>query len=106
VVVHYYITEYPPQENYSKAKHQDRKNKIAMATFSKTWCLNKGRGPITIIPPEGIGRTRDIWSGKIKICDLQESLLVRNVEVDHNGKLSELTCEIASKLKFPHHYGA
>jgi hypothetical protein len=106
VVVHYYITEYPPQENYSKAKHQDRKNKIAMATFSKTWCLNKGRGPITIIPPEGIGRTRDIWSGKIKICDLQESFLVRNVEVDHNGKLSELTCEIASKLKFPHHYGA
>jgi hypothetical protein len=47
-----------------------------------------------------------IWSGKIKICDLQESLLVRNVEVEHCGKLSEPTCEIASKLKFPHHLGA
>jgi hypothetical protein len=77
-----------------------------MATLFKTWCLNKGRGPITIIPPEGIRRTRDIWSGKIKICDLQESLLVRNVEVEHCGKLSEPTCEIASKLKFPHHHGA
>ncbi len=67
---------------------------------------NKGRGPITIIPPEGIRGTRDIWSGKIKICDLQESLLVRNVVIDHCGKFSEYTCEIASKLKFPHHHGA
>ncbi len=77
-----------------------------MATFFKTWCLNKGRGSSTIIPPEGIRRTRDIWSGKIKICDLHESLLVRNVEVEHCGKLSEPTCEITSKLKSPHHHGA
>ena len=83
-----------------------REIKISIATFFKTWCLNKGRGPITIIPPEGISKIRDIWSGKIKICDLQESLLVRNVEIDHNGKLSELTCKIASKLKYPHHHGA
>ncbi len=103
IVVHYYTTECPPQENYSNARHQDRKINISMATFFKTWCLNKGRGPITIIPPEGIRRTRDIWSGKIKICDLQESLLVRYVDVEHCGKLSEPTCEIASKLKFPHH---
>jgi hypothetical protein len=106
IVVHYYTTECPPQGHDINARHQDRKINISMATFFKTWCLNKGRGPITIIPPEGIRRTRDIWSGKIKICDLQESLLVRNVEVEHCGKLSEPTCEIASKLKFPHHHGA
>jgi hypothetical protein len=71
-----------------------------------TWCLNKRGGPITIIPPEGIRKIRDIWSGKIKICDLQESLLVRNVEVEPCGKLSEPTCKIASKLRYPHHQGA
>ena len=52
IVVHYYTTECPPQENYINPRHQDRKIKISMATFFKTWCLNKGRGPITIIPPE------------------------------------------------------
>jgi hypothetical protein len=106
IVVHYYTTEHPPHEDYTRVSHQDREIEISIATFFKTWCLNKGRGPITIIPPEGIRKIRDIWSGKIKICDLQESLLVRNVEIDHNGKLSELTCKIASKLKFPHHHGA
>jgi hypothetical protein len=105
IVVHYYITEYPPYEDYSNARHQDREIKISMATVFKTWCLNKGGGPITIIPPEGIRRTRDIWSGKIKICDLQESLLVRNVEIEPCGNLSESTCEIASKLRYPHHQG-
>ena len=106
IVVHYYTTQCPPHEDYAKANHQDRKIKISTATFFKTWCLNRGRGSITITPPEGIGRTRDIWSGKIKIDDLQESLLVRNVVVKPCGKLSELSCEIASKLKYPHHQGA
>jgi hypothetical protein len=106
IVVHYYTTQCPPHEDYAKANHQNRKIKISTATFFKTWCLNRGRGPITITPPEGIGRTRDIWSGKIKIDDLQESLLVRNVVVEPCGKLSEPSCEIASKLKYPHHQGA
>ena len=106
IVVHYYTTQCPPHEDYAKANHQNRKIKISTATFFKTWCLNRGRGPITITPPEGIGKTRDIWSGKIKIDDLQESLLVRNVVVKPCGKLSELSCEIASKLKYPHHQGA
>ncbi len=90
----------------SKGVHQDREIKISMATFFKTWCLNKGGGPFTIIPPEGIRKIRDIWSGKIKICDLQESLLVRNVEIEPCGKLSEATCKIASKLRYPHHQRA
>ncbi len=37
---------------------------------------------------------------------LQESVLVRNVVVEPCGKLSEPTCEIASKLICPHHQGA
>ncbi len=50
IVVHYYTTECPPQENYPNSNHQDRKSKISIATFFKTWCLNKGRGPITTTP--------------------------------------------------------
>ena len=106
IVVHYYTTEHPPLEDYARANHHNRKMNISTATFLKTWCLNKGKGPVTTTPPEGIRETRDIWSGKIKIYDLQESLLVRNVVIEPCGKISEPTCEIASKLKYPHHQGA
>ncbi len=42
-------------------------------------------------PPKGIRKTRDISSGKIKMCDLQDHLLVRNVELDDQGRLSIAT---------------
>ena len=37
-------------------------------------------------------------------CGLQA--YVRNIVVEPCGKLSEPSCEIASKLKYPHHQGA
>jgi hypothetical protein len=43
---------------------------------------------------------RDIWSGKIKTSDLQVCLLIRNVDLNASGNLSNDTAEIASKLKY------
>jgi hypothetical protein len=106
VLVHYYTTASAPLENYFKASSAERKNNISRALFLKTWCLNGGKGPATTTPPEGIKKVRDIWSGKIKVSDLQELLLVRNVELNASGNLSNDTAEIASKLKYPHHQGA
>jgi hypothetical protein len=103
VLVHYYITNTSPLDGYSNT---ERENNMSQASFLKTWCLNGGRGPVTTTPPEGIRETRDIWSGKIKIGDLQERLLIRNVELSVSGNLSQITAEIASKLKYPHHVGA
>jgi hypothetical protein len=106
VLVHYYITTTSPLVEYGNATPAERKNNISQALFLKTWCLNGGRGPVTTTPPEGIRAVRDIWSGKIKIGDLQEHLLIRNVELSVSGNLSQITAEIASKLKYPHHVGA
>jgi hypothetical protein len=106
VLVHYYITTTSPLVEYGNATPTERKNNISQALFLKTWCLNGGRGPVTTTPPEGIRAVRDIWSGKIKIGDLQEHLLIRNVELSVSGNLSQITAEIASKLKYPHHVGA
>ncbi len=65
--------------NYSTVCEREREIRISQATFLKTsWCLNKGKGPTTTIPPEGIKTTRDVWSGKIKAHDLQSQLLTRN----------------------------
>jgi hypothetical protein len=103
VLVHYYTTTSAPLENYDKASPAERKNKISRALFHKTWCLNGGKGPVTTTPPEGIRKARDIWSGKIKVSDLQECLLIRNVELNASGNLFNDTAEIASKLKYSHH---
>ncbi len=69
-------------------------------------CLNKGTGPATTIPPEGIKVTRDVWSGKIKTHDLQAQLLIRNVILNAMDKLSKATAALAASLKYPHHQGA
>ncbi len=106
VLVHYYTTALAPLEDFYKASPAERRNNISRALFLKTWCLNGGKGPVTTTPPEGIRKVRDIWSGKIKVSDLQECLLIRNVQLDSLGNLSKDTVEIAAKLKYPHHQGA
>jgi hypothetical protein len=106
VIVHYYTTMTPSLENYHTVCVGDRENRISQATFLKTWCLNKGKGPTTTIPPEGIKTTRDVWSGKIKTHDLQAQLLIRNVNLNAMGKLSKATAALAASLKYPHHQGA
>ncbi len=65
-----------------------------------------GGGYATTISPEGISKTRDIWSGKIMISDLNDHFLIRNVELHDDGKLSIATVALATKLKYPHHQGA
>jgi hypothetical protein len=49
-------------------------------------------------PSEGIRKVRDIWSGKIKVCDLQDHLLIRSFELNASGNLSKITAEIIGKI--------
>jgi hypothetical protein len=82
VVVHYYTTNMEPLANYVNANRVERENNISQAAFLKTWCLPGSGGHATTISPTGIRKTRDIWSGKIKVLsDLQDHLLIRNVEL-------------------------
>jgi hypothetical protein len=106
VVVHYYTTDMEPLANYVNASRVERESNISQAAFLKTWSLPGSGGHATTIPPVGIRKTRDIWSGKIKVSDLHDHLLIRNVELNDHGKLSIFTVLLASKLQYPHHQGA
>ncbi len=106
VIVHYYTTKMGPLANYANASRTERGYNITQAVFLKTWCLPGSRGYATTISPEGISRTRDIWSGKIKVSDLNDHLLIRSVELHDDGKLSIATVVLANKLKYRHHQGA
>jgi hypothetical protein len=104
VLIHYYTATIPPVNEYATTGYKERENQVSQAVFLKTWCLLGGRGYATTEPPKGISKTRDIWSGKMKVSDLQDHLLVRNVELDGSGQLSQSTVLLASKLKYPHHH--
>ncbi len=106
MIVHYYTTELGLLFNYANANRTERGYNITQAVFLKTWCLPGSRGYATTTSPEGISKTRDIWSGKIKVSDLNDHLLIRNVELHDDGKLSSATVVLATKLKYPHHQGA
>jgi hypothetical protein len=88
ILVHYYTTTAPAPENYAGASLIERSRRITQAVFLKTWCIRGSSGYATTEPPEGIRKTRDIWSGKIKMSDLQDHLLVHNVVLDNHGRLS------------------
>jgi hypothetical protein len=105
VLVHYYTTTTPAPENYAGASLKKRERHTTQAVFLRTWCIRGGSGCSTTEPPEGIRKTRDIWSGKIKMSDLQDHLLVRDVALDDHGRLSVDTVFLASKLIYPHHQG-
>ncbi len=77
------------------ASLSERGGQISQAIFLKTWGILGSGGYATTEPPEGIRKTRDIWSGKIKMCDLQDHLLVRNVELDDHGRLCIATVLLA-----------
>ena len=88
VLVHYYTTAAPALVNYPTASLSERDGQISQAISLKTWSILGSGGYATTEPPKGIRKTRDIWSGKIKMADLQDHLLIRNVELDDQGRLS------------------
>ncbi len=105
-LLHHAQPHRPALDSYSTASLSDRDKHISQAIFLKTWSILGGGGYAITEPPKGIRETRDIWSGKIKLCDLLDHLLVRNVELDDRGRLSIATVLLASKLKYPRHQGA
>jgi hypothetical protein len=49
--VNYYTTITPPLADYEGATLDERSRNIKMATFLRTWCLDKGTGLPTTTPP-------------------------------------------------------
>jgi hypothetical protein len=106
-VVNGYITEGAPLANYKAKSWRARKANLEGLTFHRTWCVNQGRGKATIIPPAHLKRQQDyLWKWRIPIAELDQILLVRDVILTTEGKLSPGSLSIAAGLQFPHHLGA
>ena len=102
-----YITEGASIANYKAKSWRARKANLEGLTFHRTWCVNQGRGKATIIPPAHLKGQQDyLWKWRIPIVELDQILLVRDVILTADGKLSPGSLSIAAGLQIPHHVGA
>ncbi len=106
-MVHGYITEGASLANYKAKSWRARKANLERLTFHRTWCVNQGRGKATIIPPAHLKGQQDyLRKWRIPIAELDQILLVRDVILTAEEKLSPGSLSIAAGLQFPHHLGA
>ncbi len=107
-VVNGYITEGAPLiANYKAKSWRARKANLEALTFHRTWCVNQGRGKATIIPPAQLkGRQDYLWKWRIPIAELDQILLVRDVILTTEGRLSPGSLSVSAGLQIPHHLGA
>ena len=95
-VVNGYITEGAVLANYKAKSWRARKVSLEGLTFHRTWCVYQGRGKATIIPPVHLKGQQE----------LDQILLVRDVILTADGKLSPGSLSLAAALQIPHHIGA
>ena len=107
IEVNYYTTVTPALEEFQESSHMQREERLKEAHFLRTWCLDRGKGlPTTIPPATNHGRMKHLWWGRIPLEDIDRHVLIRGVGLSALGKLDRTSIELAAKLDIPHHEGA
>ena len=107
IEVNYYTTITPAIIDYKNATLKDREKNIKLATFLRTWCLDKGTGlPTTTPPSANHGKLHHLWWGRIPMEDVDKHILVRALGLSALGKFDKTTIKLAAQLDNPHHEGA
>ncbi len=105
--VNYYTTITPALPDYSDQTIMEKRKRLKAANFLRTWCLARGQGlPTTIPPTTSHGKMKHLWWGRIPLEDVEKHILVRNIGISALGKLDKETVKLAAQLNIPHHEGA
>jgi len=107
IEVNYYTTCTPALADYQESTSTQKEKRLKEATFLRTWCMDRGTGLPTTIPPNtNHGRMKYLWWGRIPLEDVDKHVLIRGVGLSAAGKLDKDTIKMAAKIKIPHHEGA
>ena len=107
IEVNYYTTATPALEEFQESSRMQREERLKEAHFLRTWCLDRGKGlPTTIPPATNHGRMKHLWWGRIPLEDIDRHVLIRGVGLSALGKLDRTSRELVAKLDIPHHVGA
>jgi hypothetical protein len=105
--VNYHTTLTQQVDNYSRTSPPKTQGRLDVGMWKRTWCLDNGMGKATTTPPTNPHRrTKDLWTGKLPLSELDRLMLARDVGVNSEGHLDTAAAALASKLKIPHHVGA
>jgi hypothetical protein len=106
-VVNGYIIEGALLVDYKAKSWKARKANLEALTFHRAWCVNQGKGKAAITPSAHLkGQQGYLWKWKVPIGELDQILLVKDVILTSDGKLSPGSLNIAAGLQIPHHLDA
>ncbi len=104
VEVRYSTTPTPALENYEHCSVQKRSERLSEICFCRTWHVRFGKdvGRATYKPPYPNNEDLQVWTGVLNTSDLDDVLLLRNVQIDAEGKLDEASLRLAAQLSISH----
>lgn len=102
--VRYFTTPTPPLDQYEQSSIASRVDRLRNMCFRRTWHVRFGKhvGRATCHPPYPNNEDLQVWKGTINRDHLDDMVLVRNVRVDSEGRLSEDSLRVAAELPVPH----
>ena len=100
-----YFSAYTPAlENHAQQSPAARGTRLRQTRFRRTWFIRSGkhRGKATLKPPFPHNPSLRTWEGPLFDNEYPDCILVRNVQMDAEGRLSEETINLAQELEIPH----
>jgi hypothetical protein len=104
VEVKYFTTPTPALENYEHCSAQNRSERLSEICFHRTWHVRFGKhvGRATYKPPYSKNEDLQVWTGVLNTSDLDDVLLLRNIQIDAEGKLDEASLRLAAQISISH----
>ena len=104
IKLNYFSAYTPALENYTEQSPLARGERLRQTRFRRTWFIRSGkhRGKATLKPPFPNNPTLRVWEGPLFDNEYSDCILIRNVQVDAEGRLSENTISLAQELSIPH----
>ena len=104
VKLNYFSAYTPAQENHAQQSPIGRRNRLRQARFRRTWYIRTGkhRGKATLKPPFPYNPSLRVWEGPSFDDEYSDCILIRNVQIDTEGRLGEEALSLAQEPAIPH----
>ena len=104
IKLNYFSAYTPALEDYAQQSPIARGERLRQARFRRTWYIRSGRhrGKAALKPSFPSNPSLRVWEGPLFNEEYSDCILLRNVQVDAEGRLSEDTISLARELSIPH----
>jgi len=103
VQLRYFITPAPPLENHVTEGSESKANRLRQIHFKRAWTIPNGKnhGRATSKAPY-TNQDLQVWSGPVPNSELPETILLRGIALNAEGRLSDPSVALAIALNTGH----